>query len=31
MSANVIWSPQERQALFMSRSEDQALYGGAAG
>lgn len=31
MSANVIWSPQERQALFMSRFEDEALYGGAAG
>jgi len=27
----VIWSPQPKQALFMSRFEDEALYGGAAG
>ena len=26
-----IWSPQPRQAAFMSRFEDEALYGGAAG
>lgn len=28
---NVVWRPQPRQALFMSRFEDEALYGGAAG
>ena len=28
---NVIWSPQPRQAIFMARPEDEALYGGAAG
>ena len=28
---NKIWSPQPRQALFQSRAEDEALYGGAAG
>ena len=28
---NVIWRPQERQALFMQRPEDEVLYGGAAG
>ena len=27
----VVWRPQERQALFMARPEDEALYGGAAG
>lgn len=27
----VIWSPQPRQAAFMARTEDEALYGGAAG
>ncbi len=27
----VIWSPQPRQAEFMRRLEDEALYGGAAG
>lgn len=27
----IIWKPQPRQALFMSRPEDEALYGGAAG
>ena len=27
----VIWRPQPRQALFMARPEDEALYGGAAG
>lgn len=29
--ANVIWAPQPRQAVFMARAEDEALYGGAAG
>lgn len=28
---NVIWKPQPKQEIFMSRSEDEALYGGAAG
>ena len=28
---NKIWSPQPKQALFMSRPEYEALYGGAAG
>lgn len=28
---NVVWSPQPRQEAFMSRAEDEALYGGAAG
>lgn len=28
---NVVWSPQPKQAVFMSRFEDEALYGGAAG
>ena len=27
----MIWSPQPRQAAFMARTEDEALYGGAAG
>ena len=27
----VIWRPQPRQALFMARPEEEALYGGAAG
>lgn len=27
----VVWSPQPRQRAFMSRPEDEALYGGAAG
>ena len=27
----VVWSPQPRQAAFMARPEDEALYGGAAG
>ncbi len=31
MANNIAWRPQERQALFMSRWEDEALYGGAAG
>lgn len=30
-SRSVIWSPQPRQAEFMSRAEDECLYGGAAG
>ena len=29
--SNVIWTPQPRQAVFMSRPEYEALYGGAAG
>lgn len=29
--SNVIWTPQPRQAALMSRFEDEALYGGAAG
>ena len=28
---NIIWTPQSRQEAFMSRAEDEALYGGAAG
>lgn len=28
---NVVWTPQPRQEAFMTRSEDEALYGGAAG
>ena len=28
---NVVWTPQPRQEVFMSRPEDEALYGGAAG
>ena len=28
---NILWRPQPKQALFMSRPEDEALYGGAAG
>ncbi len=31
MSKKIIWSPQEKQAEFMRRYEDEALYGGAAG
>ena len=31
MSERVIWTPQPRQAAFMARFEDEALYGGAAG
>ena len=27
----VVWRPQPRQALFMARPEDEALYGGAVG
>ena len=27
----VIWTPQPRQRMFMQRSENEALYGGAAG
>lgn len=29
--SNIIWQPQPRQAVFMSRPEYEALYGGAAG
>ncbi len=28
---NIVWKPQPRQKLFMSRFENEALYGGAAG
>ena len=28
---NIVWEPQPRQALFLSRPEPEALYGGAAG
>lgn len=28
---NVVWSPQPKQEIFMSRAENEALYGGAAG
>ena len=28
---NIIWQPQPKQAQFMRRGEDEALYGGAAG
>ncbi len=28
---NIIWKPQPRQKIFMSRFENEALYGGAAG
>ncbi|MGM9642343.1 MAG: terminase large subunit domain-containing protein [Eubacteriales bacterium] len=28
---NIVWKPQPRQAEFMMRAEDEALYGGAAG
>ena len=31
MNSNVIWYPQPRQIEFLSRWEDEALYGGAAG
>lgn len=30
-SDKIIWSPQPKQRIFMSRFEDEALYGGAAG
>lgn len=29
--SNIIWQPQSKQALFMSRPEFEAFYGGAAG
>ena len=29
--ADIIWTPQPKQAVFMSRGEDEVLYGGAAG
>lgn len=28
---NILWSPQEKQRLFLERSEYEVLYGGAAG
>ena len=28
---NIIWTPQPKQKIFMSRFENEALYGGAAG
>ena len=28
---NILWQPQPKQEIFMSRGEDEALYGGAAG
>jgi hypothetical protein len=28
---DIVWAPQPKQAIFMQRSEDEALYGGAAG
>lgn len=28
---NIIWTPQPKQAVFQSRPEYEALYGGAAG
>ena len=31
MAKKVIWTPQPKQKIFMSRPEDEALYGGAAG
>ncbi len=31
MRNNAIWTPQKKQALFQSRNEYEALYGGAAG
>ena len=29
--SRVVWVPQARQREFLSRPEDEALYGGAAG
>ena len=31
MNRKIIWTPQPKQAIAMSRGEDEALYGGAAG
>ena len=31
MNRTVVWQPQKQQLKFMSRFEDEALYGGAAG
>ena len=28
---SIVWKPQPKQAAFMRRCEDEALYGGAAG
>ena len=30
-NGNVLWRPQEKQVAFMERTEDEVLYGGAAG
>ena len=30
-TSNIIWKPQPRQEIFMSRPENEVLYGGAAG
>ena len=30
-SPQILWKPQPQQAIFMSRPEDEVLYGGAAG
>ena len=29
--SNIVWKPQPRQRIFMSRPEDECLFGGAAG
>lgn len=31
MMPNIVWKPQPQQEIFMSRPEDEVLYGGAAG
>jgi len=31
MGDKVIWTPQPKQSVFMSRPEYEAFYGGAAG
>lgn len=31
MASKVVWRPQAKQAAFMARPEEEALYGGAAG
>ena len=31
MESNIIWRPQPKQVEFMTRTEDEVLYGGAAG
>lgn len=30
-NCNIVWTPQPKQAVFMARAEQEALYGGAAG